>query len=63
MKDAKVLSVDMKAKNINLTFILEEKGEEFANNETPVSYSSEDTNFTIGESMGSALSDLKDLLK
>jgi len=63
IKDAKVQSVDMRAKNINLTFILEEKGEEFANNETPVSYTSEDANFTIGESMGSALSDLKDLLK
>ncbi|MDF2677416.1 MAG: lytB [Bacillota bacterium] len=58
VKDAKVLSVDLKAKNINLTFIMEDKGDEFKNNETPVSYISEDANFTIGESIGSALSDL-----
>lgn len=58
-KDAKIIGIDMKGKNINLTFILDSKEEnEFSNSGTPVSYQSEDANFTIGESIGNALGDL-----
>ncbi|WP_326909060.1 bifunctional 4-hydroxy-3-methylbut-2-enyl diphosphate reductase/30S ribosomal protein S1 [Sedimentibacter sp. MB31-C6] len=58
IKDAKILGIDMKNKKLNLTFILEDKSDEFSNNDTPVSYKSEETNFTIGESIGNALEDL-----
>lgn len=54
-KDAKVLGVDMKGKNLNLTFILEDKGEDFVEE---ASYKQEQANFTIGESIGDALGDL-----
>lgn len=58
-KDAKIINVDMKGKNIDLTFILENKEDnEYSNNNIPVSYKSEEANFTIGESIGSALGDL-----
>jgi ribosomal protein S1 len=58
-KDAKILSIDMKGKNIVLTFILENKDDnEFSNSDIPVSYKSEDADFTIGESIGNALGDL-----
>jgi len=58
-KDAKILNIDMKGKNINLTFVLESKEDnEFSNGEVPVSYKSEDADFTIGESIGNALGDL-----
>nr|WP_312576258.1 4-hydroxy-3-methylbut-2-enyl diphosphate reductase [Sedimentibacter sp.] len=58
-KDAKILNIDMKGKNINLTFILESKDDnEFSNSDIPVSYKSEDADFTIGESIGNALGDL-----
>ncbi len=58
-KDAKILNIDTKGKNINLTFVLESKDEnEFSNSDIPVSYKSEDADFTIGESIGNALGDL-----
>ncbi len=57
MKDAKVLGIDLKGKNLNLSFILEDKGEEFENTEA-ASYQPEEANFTIGESIGNALGDL-----
>ncbi len=57
IKDAKVLGIDLKGKNLNLTFILEDKEEEFENSDS-ASYQPEEANFTIGESIGSALGDL-----
>lgn len=57
VKDAKVLGIDMKGKNLNLTFILEDKGDDLANAEI-ASYQPEEANFTIGESIGDALDDL-----
>jgi len=56
VKDAKVLGIDIKGKNLNLTFILEDKGEEFENSDS-ASYQPDDSNFTIGESLGNALGD------
>ncbi|WMJ76211.1 MULTISPECIES: bifunctional 4-hydroxy-3-methylbut-2-enyl diphosphate reductase/30S ribosomal protein S1 [unclassified Sedimentibacter] len=56
VKDAKVLGVDMKGKNLNLTLILENKSDDFATEDA--SYKQEEANFTIGESIGSALEDL-----
>lgn len=55
VRDAKVQSIDMKGKNLNLTFILDDKGEETPND---ISYQPEEANFTIGESIGDALDDL-----
>jgi 4-hydroxy-3-methylbut-2-enyl diphosphate reductase len=57
VKDAKVLGIDTKGKNLNLTFILEDKGDDFSNQESE-SYQPEEANFTIGESIGNALGDL-----
>lgn len=57
VKDAKVLGIDMKGKNLNLTFILEDKGDDPSNGETE-SYKPEEANFTIGESVGDALEEL-----
>ena len=45
----------MKGKNLNLTFILDDKGEETPHD---ISYQPEEANFTIGESIGAALEDL-----
>ncbi len=56
VKDAKVLGVDMKGKNLNLTFILEDKGDDFVTEEE--AYQKEEANFTIGESLGDALGEL-----
>lgn len=56
VKDAKVLGVDMKGKNLNLTLILEDKSDDFATEDA--SYKKEEANFTIGESIGDALEDL-----
>lgn len=53
--DAKVLGMDMKGKNLNLTLILDDKAEDTINE---VSYTPQDANFTIGESIGDALEDL-----
>jgi ribosomal protein S1 len=55
VRDAKVQNIDMKGKNLNLTFILDDKGEETPND---ISYQPEEANFTIGESIGDALDDL-----
>jgi len=55
VRDAKVQSIDMKGKNLNLTFILDDKGEETPHD---ISYQPEEANFTIGESIGDALDDL-----
>ncbi|MFA9422785.1 MAG: S1 RNA-binding domain-containing protein, partial [Sedimentibacter sp.] len=56
-RDAKVLGIDIKGKNLNLTFILEDKGDEFDSIDSEA-YKPEDSNFTIGESLGAALGDL-----
>ncbi len=56
VKDAKVLGLDMKGKNLNLTFILEDKGDDFVTEEE--AYQKEEANFTIGESLGDALGEL-----
>lgn len=49
-KEAKIIGIDRKAKKLNLTFILENKEEnEFANGNEPVSYSTGNDNFTIGD--------------
>lgn len=55
VKDAKVQNIDMKGKNLNLTFILDDKSEDAHEN---ISYKAEEANFTIGESIGDALDDL-----
>ncbi len=55
VKDAKVQNIDMKGKNLNLTFILDDKSEDAHEN---ISYKPEEANFTIGESIGDALDDL-----
>jgi small subunit ribosomal protein S1 len=56
VRDAKVLGIDMKGKNLTLTFILEDKVDEFAHEDS--TYQPEEANFTIGESVGNALGDL-----
>ena len=55
VKEAKVQNIDMKGKNLNLTFILDDKGEESTED---ISYQPDEANFTIGESIGNALGDL-----
>lgn len=55
IKEAKVQGIDMKGKNLNLTLILDDKGED---DNDHVSYKPEEVNFTIGESIGDALEDL-----
>lgn len=57
VKDAKILGIDMKGKNLNLTFILDDKNDERSNSDF-ASYKPEEANFTIGESIGNALEDL-----
>ncbi len=54
VKDAKVLGIDMKGKNLNLTLILDDKGDG-SSSDDKTSYKSDDSNFTIGESIGNAL--------
>ncbi|WP_312812251.1 4-hydroxy-3-methylbut-2-enyl diphosphate reductase [Sedimentibacter sp.] len=58
VKDAKVLGIDSKGKNLSLTFVLEDKGDEASNNDNVSTYIPEESNFTIGESIGDALEDL-----
>jgi len=55
IKEAKVLGIDMKGKNLNLTLILDDKNEESTES---ITYKPEEANFTIGESIGDALEDL-----
>lgn len=54
VREAKVQGIDMKAKNLTLTFILDDKNED----NTELDYTPEEANFTIGESIGNALEDL-----
>ena len=56
VRDAKILGIDYKGKNLNLTFVLEDKGEGFEKIDS--AYQPEEANFTIGESIGNALGDL-----
>jgi len=58
VNDAKVLGIDNKGKNLSLTLVLEDKGDEAVNNDNAAAYTPEESNFTIGESIGSALEDL-----
>jgi ribosomal protein S1 len=53
VKDAKVLSVDMKGKNLSLSLILDDKDDE--SNHEEESYVQEEANFTIGEALGDLL--------
>ncbi|NLJ58795.1 MAG: bifunctional 4-hydroxy-3-methylbut-2-enyl diphosphate reductase/30S ribosomal protein S1 [Tissierellia bacterium] len=54
IKEAKVQNIDMKSKNLSLTFILDDKNDET----NDIKYTPEEANFTIGESIGDALEDL-----